>query len=124
MTNQIDELMALADEYMVQERDGANGFEARQALKQALEAALKPGGLVAFVGGQRKGWTYLAGRVNLTPGTPLYTTAPPAQTHLYPLSDHVIEDIWMIAREANDFQILFARAIETAVRRQFLGIDE
>jgi len=42
MTNQIETIMALADDYMTQERKGANGYEARQALKQALEAALKP----------------------------------------------------------------------------------
>lgn len=31
-----------------------------------------------------------------------------------PLSDAAIEDIWMIAREANDFPEVFARAIEAA----------
>jgi len=31
-----------------------------------------------------------------------------------PLSDAAIEDIWMIAREANDFPKVFAQAIEAA----------
>lgn len=36
MNDTVTKLMALADEYMIQERDGTNGFEARQTLQDEL----------------------------------------------------------------------------------------
>lgn len=124
MNNQIETIMALADEYMAQERDGTNGYEARQALKQALEAALKPGEPVA--------WSYTSafGSVQVFTSeppsglkekcVPLYTAAPPAQTPPPRLTDEQIKAIW---KDVDGFYSL-VRAIETAVRKQFGVNDE
>jgi hypothetical protein len=75
----INELMRLATDLCVaQMKTSAEYVDAYETLKSALEAALKPGEPVAYVGGERRGWTYLQGHEKLAHGTPLYT-APPAQ---------------------------------------------
>lgn len=42
MNDTVTKLMALADEYMIQERDGTNGFEARQTLQDELVKLFTP----------------------------------------------------------------------------------
>lgn len=42
MTDTVTRLMALADEYMTQEREGVNGYEARQALEDELQKLFTP----------------------------------------------------------------------------------
>lgn len=42
MNDTVTKLMALADEYMIQERDGTNGFEARQALQDEMVKLFTP----------------------------------------------------------------------------------
>lgn len=42
MNDTVARLMALADEYMMQEREGINGYEARQALQDELQKLFTP----------------------------------------------------------------------------------
>lgn len=42
MTDTVTRLMGLADEFMIQERDGTNGYEARQALQDELVRLFTP----------------------------------------------------------------------------------
>ena len=42
MTDTVTRLMGLADEFMIQEREGTNGYEARQALHDELVRLFTP----------------------------------------------------------------------------------
>jgi len=91
--NQVDELMALAKEY----RDAIDehGIK-RQALRQSLEAALKPGEPALFIDpdtlnmpaahvGAWKPGHELEGYI------PLYTAAPPRRE---PLTNQQVKEMW------------------------------
>ncbi len=69
---------------------------------------------VAVVGGQRKGWTYLKGRIDLAPDTPLYT-APPQREWVGLLDEELAPLPNMIkGRTVYDF----ARAIEAKLKEK------
>ena len=42
MNDTVKQIMMMVDEYMIQERDGANGCEARQALQEELTRLFTP----------------------------------------------------------------------------------
>lgn len=140
MPKQIDELMALADDYADWAEAKGKGHptyaESRQALQSALEAALNyplPDDLY-----DSKDWrdADYAGRVewlhtmyegkkaeldaHLIGREQIYTAAPPAQTPPPRLTDDAIEELFYVESLRD---LSFARAIETAVRTQF-GVQE
>ena len=138
MTKQVDELMRLADEYAyanTEDQERSN----REALRTALEAALKPGSEpIAYlyhdarIPNDAHPWLHstllvlAADRRQGLPGeTPLYT-APPAQTPPPRLTDEQIGNIHYIESECREqpSPMAFARAIESAVRKQFGVNDE
>jgi hypothetical protein len=140
MTN-IDELMALADEYANRKQWSStqSAEQKRQELIAALEAALKPGEPVAWAvywgfGLERKHSVHfsretadmVAGQIKSVQKDvrPLYA-APPAQTQPPRLTDKEIGSIasqhW--AEDGVD-PIEFGKSVETAVRKQFGVNDE
>jgi hypothetical protein len=77
--NQIDNIMALADEYADYSHSNAHCHTRRQALRAAIEAALTPGGPVAWIN-----WSALTGEPRLgwqceseIASEPLYTAPQP-----------------------------------------------
>jgi hypothetical protein len=128
MTKQIETLMALADECA----SLTSQDEERDALKKALEAALKPSGeVVAKYIGECPDGSLIQLYDDLKKGTELYT-APTEQTSPPRLTDEMLRDClrecppdaieplrtrWLYAKD-------FARAVETAVRKQFGASNE
>jgi hypothetical protein len=150
MTKQIDEIMRLVDDLLETEhtatRKGGRAFlksalEAALSQSQQVASSLKPGEPVAWRHSRTFCLYEAEDDVPLADGDewaePLYT-APPAQTkrlvsdesRLTPprLTDGRISSCWDESREPHQSQFdlhwVFARAIESAVRRQFLGRDE
>jgi hypothetical protein len=173
MSKQIDQLMSLAQHWVQARTKGQGGSSQQDALRQALEAALKPGEPTPPFGSKRKAamaiytppFKYLRGyifdsqnlmvadddkvdgavaaqvrgwgRLGYLPnGAELqdeigqmvadalnaYYAAPPAQKPPPRLTDEQLSQVM----EQVDFTYAptkFARAIETAVRRQF-GVQE
>jgi hypothetical protein len=131
MTKQVEDLMAIiANEVAAAERG------AFDRIRKALEAALTPGGDPAcyqyqdsegkwhpFVNDKHYQNTVGDGR---WPIRPLYT-APPAQTPVPPrLTDELLAAIYLEKPRYHyppiaSTDVEFARAIESAVRKQFLG---
>ncbi len=142
MTKQIDELMALATEYArAMAYDGATHIH-RDKLRSALEAALKPGGEpVAEIIADEDGYAFIKWHGDesrfheIHPiGTKFYT-APPAQTPPPLLTDDEIGSVlespadvrWLIEADPISRYRMFARAIESAVRKQWaeqFGVQE
>jgi hypothetical protein len=131
MTKQVDELMKIGM---------ANAFSAKtkaakeKALRTALEAALKPGVLVAEVIADEEGYAFIKWHGDesrfheIHPiGTKFYT-APPAQTPVPPrLTDADSQKMWDVACYSIpgwSRHLTYARAIESAVRKQFGVKDE
>ena len=131
MTKQIDGLMALADSYADGPHTEGYYGHRRQALRTALEAALKPEEPVGEVAGYfEKGFDTtktLYGKIwnqDLPMGAKLYT-APPSQNPPPRLTDGAVANLLCeYSVYTRQGQEQFARAIESAVRKQFLGRDE
>jgi hypothetical protein len=124
--NQIETIMALADSF-AEYRDHSEYVHARDKLRQALEAALKPGGEPACYQYQSRDgqWQPFMNEKHYAdtvadgswPIRALYTAAPPRRE---PLSDEQIRDLWSWSASAEaectatTQQHAFARAVETA----------
>jgi hypothetical protein len=133
--NKIDELMALFDAVFSYQSDTDACDKARIEFRQALEAALKPGKPIyqtQMLG--TKLW-YDQGHLDYEYHKKcghtcrvVYTAAPPAQTPPPRLTVGILnsayrESFGLIDSRLVGDQIKFARAIETAVRKQF-GVTE
>jgi hypothetical protein len=130
MTKGIGELMALAETF--RDAQWPDCLDDKKALRAALEAALNPGEAFGYVNtstGQFFRNVEDCRKNNEGHWRTVYTTAPPAQTPPTHLSLGGLDEIYresfgLIDSRLVGDQINFARAIETAVRRQFGVNDE
>jgi len=122
MSKQVDELMALARQWVEARTKDQGDSPQQDALRTALEDALKPGEpeqSVRHVEIPAKNWEEMCVRPpKHVHGLPV-DTAPPAQTPPR-LTDDAIEELFYVESLRD---LSFARAIETAVRAQF-GMQE
>jgi hypothetical protein len=128
MTDKIDELMRLADEYAYASTKDQERYS-HDALRAALEAALKQGGEPIGYRYKYKNcfgnvvWSFELPRsidTKVLETVPVYTAAPPAQTPVPPrlTVSEICEADPMPHAMFDDERVEFARAIESAVRKQ------
>lgn len=135
MSKQVDKLMALARQWVEARTKGQGGSSQQDALRQALEAALKPVEPVTdeenerfsrdvsnFKGADPEATKYALKRFLRN------RAAPPAQTPPPRLTDDEVIEIAKLGWWKSDSDITsdgldIARAIETAVRAKF-GVQE